>query len=298
MSSISKATSIISIQRIDLLERLRKTNDFPHANPFKDKSLYKIWQASREYRSGTAVEGIEIIQTLKHLIEWLSFMLKPDKHGIYKRWTLLYRNDQIEAFKNQVLPKLKAIQNKTRQISAEDMFQERLGVAFNLMRKGKFGLIKKIKGSKYTSVFPKGLNIAANPPEVEGLMEALNLKMHPGSYRHKVITDHLKNASRRGDALVVVRKYLNDKNRLMLEVIVWDNGGETGNLAGASRDLDFAAGYLDAELTIPQYAADEIIFESGKQRVERKHNTDSHHFTLSTDSIHGTRITTRFWIEQ
>jgi hypothetical protein len=171
-------------------------------------------------------------------------------------------------------------------------------------------------------VFPKNTDIVAFPPKLVELLAALDLD--PMFADHSMIRgqiyDYLKNScAHGGDALVVIKRYHAYKGgriREIIEVIVWDNGpgiknldraiksgysskpNPFGEIAGRGLGFDHIMGWVDKENTIPYYAADELIIETGRQKVYRKFNSDPHHFIPSGIKVPGTKITARFWLQK
>lgn len=202
----------------------------------------------------------------------------------------------------------------------EDRFQRQLNIAFHQMNVGQFRFIRKLPGTIYTSVFPKDTNIVTVPPELGNLL--ITLDLDPIFAYHSMIRgqiyEYLKNScAHGGDALVAARKYhafRGGRIRKILEVIVWDNGPGIQNLkqaleqgyssdphpyreeSGLGLGLDYIVSWGHYEASQIEFAADELIIETGRQKAYRKFNSDPHHFIPSGIKIPGTKITARFWL--
>ncbi len=202
----------------------------------------------------------------------------------------------------------------------EVSFKRNLTLAFHQMRSGQFGLIRKLPGTIYTTVFPKSSHITSNPPEIEILVNVLKpfTSKLAHSFGDKQIFEYLKNSTAHGgDALLTARTFnafINGRIRKILEVIVWDNGPGIKDLAqvleqgysskkhifsslfGAGKGLDLIYRYEDIEGKTPRYCADELIIETGHQKAARRFDTDKYRFIPSGIKVPGTKITARFWL--
>jgi hypothetical protein len=127
------------------------------------------------------------------------------------------------------------------------------------------------------------------------------------------VYETIKNAAAHGgDCLIAARRYQavrHGQQRKIIEVIVWDNGpglkrpenalinGYTSNpdrpfddFAGQGKGIDLIVGYEPT-----RYAADELIIDTGRTRIARKHSSGQYHFSENRNYIRGTKVTLRFW---
>lgn len=137
------------------------------------------------------------------------------------------------------------------------------------------------------------------------------------------IYEHLKNVYvHGGNATIGLRIYYAFKRgkwTKVHEAVVWDNGEgikdleravEIGWSSHSERWSKFHGGGMGLDygerigqmkngvlVNIMEYAADEIIIESGYQMAFRRFKTDQHHFKRSRINVPGTKVTTRFWVE-
>jgi hypothetical protein len=180
--------------------------------------------------------------------------------------------------------------------------------------------LKQLKAVLYTSVFKKPVNykefVWAFDKEWLNLSPSIgkeDIKKH--SFWGSQIYETLKNAAHYGgDALIVARRYQDLKQNILreiLEVIIWDNGpgihdiqqalGQGYTSCRGDQPEDYGGAGKGIDILVmnepDSYAANEIIIESGSKRVSRGYQSDRYHFENISESIPGTKVTLRFWLD-
>ncbi|MBU1026365.1 MAG: ATP-binding protein, partial [Candidatus Margulisbacteria bacterium] len=193
-----------------------------------------------------------------------------------------------------------------------------LELAFAAMCRSRMFVVREKKAYLLFEVFSKPSSeksFAQSVYEKGGWAEKLKDLGLSDSNRSQVF-DVIKNAvAYGGDALITACRYQAVKRGVatrVFEFVVWDNGAGIKNILEALKqghtswpgltgtDIGGQGLGLDRILvkqSFNVFMADEIIVESGNNKVSRFHRCDAYHHNQLATAVKGTRVTLRFWEE-